>query len=177
LPVGTGSSASIGFERFPDQTAVCAPCPVSDEWSGEGLRLSFRSWSSDSEHPFVLDARNFLPPGSSTHALGPALKGDVGLEVGVLQLEFPGRPRRVMFTLYGPDLIGSFDLTAWSNGNILEAASIFWALESRYRPAGRGVFRAERVRVEASDGIDEIHLDGWGPPGHLLLVDNLTIDP
>ena len=138
----------------------------------------------------MLDARSFLPLGASTHALGPPLTGDRGLEVGVTHLDFPGRPRRVAFTLFGPDLIDDFEVIAWSRGERLPASSRVLAPDMRYaseessgsgratyNPGRRALFRAERVTVEAPLGIDRISLDGWGPPGHVLLVDHLEIDP
>ncbi len=175
--IGAGESASIDFEGFGAGRPFCTNCPVSDQWSPQGLILSYRSWSASSTLPYVLDARNFLPPGASTHALGPALSGERGLEVGVVRLDFPGRPRKVAFTLYGPDLIRSFSITVWSDGEELPRSATFRALDSKYNPAGRGRFRAERIVVESPRGVDRISLDGWGPPGHVLLVDDLSIHP
>lgn len=176
-PVGRGAYATIDFERLPDGRPVCSPCPVSDEWAEAGLRLSFRSWSADSRRPHVLDARNFLPADAGRYALGPSFADARGLEVGVIRLDFPGRPRKVAFTLYGPDLIPRFDVSAWTGSELLPASAIERAILERYRPAGRAEFRAERILVESGRGIDRISLDGWGPPGHVLIVDDLAIDP
>lgn len=176
-PAGQGSYVSIDFETFPDGSAVCVACPVDDEWRRLGLDLSFRSWSAETGRPYILDSGNFVPEGASRRALGPALDDERGLEVGVIRLDFPGRPRRVAFTLYGPDLIETFEVAAWSGESLLGPDAITRTVESRYRPAGRAVFRAERVLVESARGIDRVSLDGWGPPGHVLLVDDLAIDP
>ncbi len=176
-PAGRGAVARIDFETFADGRPACTGCPVADEWAALGLRISFRSWSADSRRAYVLDARNFLPADASARALGPALDEARGLEVGVLRLDFPGRPRRVAFHLFGPDLIRHFEAVAWVGDRRLGPASMTRTIVGRYTPAGRGAFRQERVLVESPDGIDRISLDGWGPPGHVLLVDDLDIDP
>lgn len=176
VAVGSGDFARIDFASFANGQEGCTNCPVGDEWASQGVRFSFRSWSSDSTRPYVLDARNFLPPGTGV-ALGPALGGEQGLEVGVLHLDFSGRPRKVAFTLYGPDLIARFDIVIWRGDSTLGADAITRSVDRRYRPAGRGAFRAERILVEWPLGFDRIVLDGWGPPGHVLLVDQLAIDP
>ncbi|MDH3734036.1 MAG: hypothetical protein OEU54_10900 [Gemmatimonadota bacterium] len=174
-PPGSGPSARIDFETIADGQP-CVPCPVGEEWASRGLRVSFRSWTAESTSPYVLDGSEYLPPGSSRHALGPSLKGEVGLEVGVIRLDFPGRPRTVSFSLFGPAIIRRFDITAWSGGAILESA-VARAAGRTYDPAGRGLFREELITVRAESGIDRISLDGWGPPGHILLVDDVIIIP
>ena len=169
--------AVIDFESVGPDRVLCAPCPVGDEWQGSGLRVSFRSWSASSTRPYLLDAREYLPADGSRHALGPALLADRGLEVGVLSLRFAGRPRRVSFTLYGPDIIARFDVRAWSGGLSLEDGSVRRVSRRSYRSPGGGGFREERIAIESPSGIDRVELDGWGPPGHMLLVDDLVIDP
>ncbi|MFV1986712.1 MAG: hypothetical protein ACC682_05505 [Gemmatimonadota bacterium] len=173
---GSGRPVAIDFETFGDGGAPCAPCPVSDEWAELGLRVSFRSWTADSERPYVLDGRDYLPPGPDLHALAPAFRGDRGLEVGVIRLDFSGRPRTVSFSLYGPDIVRRFDVTAWAGDRILTTA-VERTDGRKYDVTGRGLFREERVTVRAPTGIDRISLDGWGPPGHLMLVDDLVITP
>jgi len=173
---GGGDPAHIDFETLPGGGVPCAPCAVSDEWESEGLRVSFRSWTAGSTLPFVLDGREYLPAGRGRLALGPALQGERGLEVGVLRLEFPRRPRAVSFRLFGPDLIDRFAVTAWSGGRALEGV-VERAPGGRYDASGRGSFRAERITVRTPEGIDRITLDGWGPPGHILLVDDVVITP
>jgi hypothetical protein len=180
LAIGAASpgarQATIDFERFPDGRVPPAPYAASDEWEAEGLRLSFRSWTSDSTLPSVLDAREYLPPGHGRLALGPAFQEERGLEVGVLQMDFPGRPRTVSFSLFGPDLVRYFDVSARGAGGP-EGPSIERAPGGTYDASGRGRFRAERITVRAEGGIRQISLDGWGPPGHILLVDDLVISP
>ena len=148
---------------------------MTDEWATQGMRVSFRSWTAESTTPYLLDGRDYLPPGVELHVLGPAF-GEKGLEVGVLRLDFPDRPRTISFTLYGPDIVQYFSVTAWTGDRIL-AGSIERTGGRTYDVAGRGLFREERIRVRADAGIDRISLDGWGPPGHLLLVDDLVITP
>ena len=175
--VGVGELVRIDFESPPPGKSLCVNCPVSDDWEANGLLLSFHSWTADSTRPYVIDASNFLPLDSPRHALGGALSREHGLEVGVIRLEFPGRPRKVEFTLYGPDMIDPFEIVVWSRGNRIEDDAVIRTVETRYHPMGRSQFRAERILAEAATGLDRISLDGWGPPGHVLLVDNLVIDP
>jgi hypothetical protein len=174
-PAGAGVPARIDFETFGDGRVRCAPCSVSDEWVAEGLRVSFRSWTADSTTPYLLDGSDYLPPEVGLHVLGPAF-GDQGLEVGVIRLDFPARPRAISFTLYGPDIVRYFAVTGWTGDRVL-SGSIQRSGGRTYDVTGRGLFREERIRVTAASGIDRISLDGWGPPGHMLLVDDLVITP
>lgn len=174
-PVGSGVPVTIGFERLPGGGDTCTPCPVADEWAARGLVVSFRSWSADSSRPMVLDARDYLPVGRSSRVLGPAFLPERGLEVGVIRLDFPGRPRRVSFSLFGPDLVRRFEVVAWSGRSALDPSRVRRTVPGRY-DAG-GTFREERITVTTEEGIDRISLDGRGPPGHLLLVDDLEIVP
>ncbi|MXW67852.1 MAG: hypothetical protein F4Z72_12745 [Gemmatimonadales bacterium] len=189
-PLASGRHERIEFETYADGRPVVANSSVAEEWREQGLLLSFDSYTADATRPHVLDARGYLPPNASMHALSFPLAGDRGLEVGVIHLDFPGRPRRVTFTLFGPDLIEDFEVIVWSGGERLPASARAHAPDLRYAPeddsgsgtatyspGGRSLFRAERVRIEAPLGVDRISLDGWGPPGHVLLVDHLEIDP
>ena len=182
--------ARIDFETYGDGRPVESNAAVSEEWREQGLVLSFESYTADAVRPYVLDARRYLPPNAPAYALGPALAGESGLEVGVIHLDFPGRPRRVAFTLIGPDLIERFLVIVRSEEERLPESVAARSPDMRYaadensgsgkatyNPSGRGVFRAERVVVAVAAGIDRISLDGWGPPGHLLLLDHLEIDP
>lgn len=182
--------ARIDFETYGDGRPVESNAAVSEEWREQGLVLSFESYTADAVRPYVLDARRYLPPDAPAYALGPALAGERGLEVGVIHLDFPGRPRRVAFTLIGPDLIERFLVIVRSEEERLPESVAARSPDMRYaadensgsgkaayNPSGRGVFRAERVVVAVAAGIDGISLDGWGPPGHLLLLNHLEIDP
>ena len=177
----SGQYALIEFERYGDGRPVVSTTAVAEEWREQGLVVSFDSYTADATRPNVLDARSYLPPRASTHALSSPLTGEQGLEVGVIHLDFLGRPRKVTFSLFGPDLIESFEVIAWSGGERLPATARVHAPDARYAatgqpasekvtysPRGRSLFRAERVTVEAPLGIDRISLDGWGPPGHIL---------
>lgn len=188
--VAAGQYALIEFESYGDGRPVVSNTPVAEEWREQGLVVSFESYTAEASQPAVLDARSYLPPKASTHALSSPLAGEQGLEVGVIHLDFPGRPRRVSFSLFGPDLIESFEVIAWSGGERLPRTARVHAPDARYAgagrpgservtysPRGRSPFRAERVVVETPLGVDRISLDGWGPPGHILLVDHLEIDP
>ncbi|WP_419936335.1 hypothetical protein [Candidatus Palauibacter sp.] len=182
--------ARIEFETYGDGRPVESNSAVAEGWRDQGLVLSFQSYTADATRPHVLDARGYLPPTASMHALGPPLSGEQGLEVGMTHLDFPGRPRRAAFSLFGPDLIESFLVIVWSGGERLPEAAATHSPDTRYgtdgnpdagqatySPGGRARFRAERVVVEVAAGIDRISLDGWGPPGHILLLDHLEIDP
>lgn len=182
--------ARIDFETYGDGRPVESNAAVSEEWREQGLVLSFESYTADAVRPYVLDGGGYLPPDAPAYVLGPALAGERGLEVGVIHLDFPGRPRRVAFTLLGPDLIERFLVIVRSEDERLPASTAARSPDMRYaaegnsgsgkatyNPRGRGLFRAERVVVAVAAGIDRISLDGWGPPGHLLLLDRLEIDP
>lgn len=189
-PLASGRYERIEFETYADGRPVVSNSAVAEEWREQGVVVSFDSYTADATRPHVLDARGYLPRNASMHALSFPLAGDQGLEVGVIHLDFPGRPRNVTFTLFGPDLVEDFEVIAWSGGERLPASARVHAPDTRYvseedsgsatatyRPGGRSLFRAERVSIEAPLGVDRISLDGWGPPGHILLVDHLEIDP
>ena len=188
--VATYPSARIDFETYGDGRPVRSNTAVAGEWRDQGVVLSFESYTADAERPHVLDAHGYLPPNAPSHMVGPPLSGDQGLEVGVIHLDFPGRPRRVAFTLFGPDLVDQFEVIVRSRGERLPAAAADHSPDRRYatagnpdsgkatyRPGGRALFRAEHIVVEVTSGIDRVSLDGWGPPGHILLLDHLAIDP
>lgn len=189
-PLASGRYERIEFETYADGRRVMSNSAVAEEWRDQGLVVSFDSYTADGTRPHVLDARGYLPPNASMHALSFPLAGGRGLEVGVIHLDFPGRPRSVTFTVFGPDLVEDFEVIAWSGGERLPTSARVHAPDARYMsegdsrsaaatysPGGRSLFRAERVSIEAQLGIDRISLDGWGPPGHILLVDHLEIDP
>ena len=176
-PAGPGAPATIRFDRLPDGSQTCTPCAVGTEWSGEGLVVSFRSWTAGSTLPMVIDGRELLPVGRSARVLGPAFLPERGLEVGVIRLDFPGRPRRVSFSVFGPDLVRRFEVLVWSGGGVPADGRVRRTVRDRYDAGGTGTFREERITVTAEEGIDRISLDGWGPPGHLLFVDDLRITP
>lgn len=176
-PAGSGAPVAITFDRLPDGRETCTPCAVGTEWSGQGLVVSFRSWSAGSTLPMVIDGRELLPAGRSVRVLGPAFLPDRGLEVGVIRLDFGGGPRSVSFSLFGPDLVRRFEVVAWSGASATGDPAVQRTVRGRYDAGGRGSFREERITVTAEGGIDRISLDGWGPPGHLLLVDDLRITP
>ncbi len=189
-PLARGRYERIEFETYADGRPVVSNSAVADEWREQGLVVSFESYTADATRPHVLDARGYLPPNASRHALSFPLAGEQGLEVGVIHLDFPGRPRSVTFTLFGPDLIEDFEVIAWSGGERLPASARTHAPDMRYAseeapasgtatysPGGRSPFRVERVRIEAPLGVDRVSLDGWGPPGHVLILDHLEIDP
>lgn len=177
LPHGaSGAGARIDFERFPDGSAVCAPCPLSDAFAEAGVRFSFRSWAGGSSRPHVVEVGEFAAPGEpADHAVAPAYREEKGLEVGVVAMEFPGRPARVVFELTGPDLVPRFRVTAWTPEGRIEGASILRTDARRFHAVGGGRFRREVVVVESAGGIERIELDGRGPPGHVLLVDDLSL--
>ncbi len=166
----------IDFETFPNGSAVCAPCPISDEYAALGVRFSFRSWSASSPLPFLVDAGEYLPEGDpSPLRVGPALADAGSMEVGVIRLELLSRPGRVAFEVVGPSLIERFDVTAWSGGRRIDSARIPRFEARTFSASGGGRFRSEKVVIESAPGIERIELDGWGPPGHLLLIDHLVI--
>ncbi len=175
-PAGEGGRAMIDFESFGSGEDACAPCDVSDEWEVQGLLLSFRSWTADADRPFVLDGSEYLPSSDGIRALGPPFREDRGLEVGVIRMDFPERPRSVTFAVFGPDIVPHFDITAWTGQSIVTAA-VDRAVGRTYDIAGRGLFREELISVRVEEGIDRISLDGWGPPGHMVLIDDLVITP
>ena len=190
VAAGGGRNERIEFETYGDGSPVRSNTAAAEQWSGQGLVLSFESYTAEASRPHVLDARGYFPPGASMHALAPPLAGERGIEVGVIHLDFPLRPRKVAFTIFGPDLIEAFEIVVWSRGERLPTSARAHVPDERYaddetagtgkatyHPGGRSRFRAERVVVEAAGGIDRVSLDGWGPPGHILLLDHLEIDP
>ena len=171
-PTGRGV---IDFETLPDGSPLCAPCPIRDEYRSRGVRVSFHSWTASAREPYLVDASSYRPAETRDHALGSALQEN-GFEVGVVRMDFPGRPARVEFDLTGSEVVSEFEVIAWAGGRRLPGDAILRSDAGAYNASGGGRFRREVVTVQSVAGIDWIELDGWGPPGHLLLVDNLRMD-
>jgi hypothetical protein len=165
----------IDFETFPDGSSVCSPCPVRNEYGSRGVLLSFHSWTANARGPYLVDAASYRPTDTRDHALGSALQ-EVGFEVGVIRMDFPDRPSRVEFDLTGSEVVQEFQVIAWAGGRRLPAEAILRSGAQAYNASGGGRFRREVITVQSPAGIDWIELDGWGPPGHLLLVDNLRAE-
>lgn len=172
---GIVDAGVIDFETYPDGRPACDSCPLSDEFRSLGVVFSFRSWSATGQYPSLVDAGSYLPEGTEgPHGVGPALQ-ERGMEVGVIRMDFPGAPMKVDFDLTGPELIDRFQITAWTSGDRIESSAIHRSGSRTFHASGGGVFRRERVTIESAAGIDRVELDGWGPPGYLMLVDDLVI--
>jgi hypothetical protein len=171
----SSDTVAIDFETYPDGTPACEYCPLSDEYRSLGVIFSFRSWTAGARYPYLVDAGSYLPEDAERpHGVVPALQ-ERGLEVGVIRMQFPDAPTRVAFDLTGPDLIDRFAVTAWTPRGRVDTGAILRRRPQTFHAAGGGVFRQERVTVENAAGIVRIELDGWGPPGHLMLIDNLSV--
>jgi hypothetical protein len=168
------SRGVIDFETLPDGSPLCAPCPISDEYGSRGMYVSFHSWTANAREPYLVDASSYRPAETRDHAIGSALQEN-GFEVGVIRMDFPGRPVRVEFDLTGSEVVSEFEVIAWAGGRRLSGDAILRSDASAYNASGGGRFRREVVTVLSVAGIEWIELDGWGPPGHLLLVDNLRM--
>lgn len=165
----------IDFETYPDGRPACDSCPVRDEYGSWGVLFSFRSWTAGGRQPYLVDAGSYLPERAERpHGIAPAVQ-ERGLEVGVIRMDFPRAPVRVVFDLTGPDLIDRFQVTAWTPGGRIESDAILRRRPRTFHAAGGGVFRQESVTIESATGIDRVELDGRGPPGYLMLVDNLSV--
>lgn len=175
---GQEAPIRIGFETWPDGEPACERCPISDEFRDLGVVFAFFSPFAGETEAHLVASGAYDPEGEErNHAVTSAL-GEEGFRPGVLSLSFPEAPRRVAFRLRGSDAVPAFTVRAvGSDGTPLPEAAVERAAVRAYRASGGGAFREERIAVETAAGISRVELDGTGPPGHILLVDDLAIWP
>lgn len=175
---GQEAPVRIDFEALPGGAPACERCPVSDEFRSLGVVFSFFSPLTDETRAYLVGSGAYDPEGEErNHSVTAALTAE-GFRPGVLALSLPEGPRRVAFRLRGPDAVRAFAVRAEGpEGAALPPGAVSRAEARTYRAAGGGVFREERVSVEAAEGVLRVELDGTGPPGHILLVDDLVVWP
>lgn len=170
--------ARIDFETWPDGSPACERCPISERFRDRGVVFDFFSRLTGRVDAYLIGSGAYDPEGEEgNHAVTSALTAE-GFRPGVLTLSFPDGPRRVAFRLRGPDAVGRFVVTGFGpEGSPLPEGSTTRSARGTYRAAGGGRFREERISVESASGVSRIELDGRGPPGHILLVDDLVLSP
>lgn len=166
----------LDFETWADGSPACERCPVSDEYRSRGVVFEFFSRFTGPADPYLIGSGAYDPEGEETnHAVTAALT-DEGFRPGLLVLRFPDGPRRVAFVLRGSDAVAGFVVRAFGpDGSPLPDGSVSRATGGRYQAGKGGRFREERISVEGGSGVGRVELDGRGPPGHILLVDDLTL--
>jgi hypothetical protein len=169
--------AVIDFETLPGGEPACSSCPLTDEYSaGWGVEFSFRSWQAEEGHAQLIESSSYDPPAPDPNHSVTAALTTTGFHPGILQLSFPGDPVAIELTVRGSNVVKRFEIVAVDgNGNRLPSSVIRRVTSRDYRSAGGGGFREERVTVAFEAGISRIELNGYGPPGHILLVDDLLI--
>lgn len=172
---GRAQSARLDFETYPDGTTVCESCPLTDEFAARGVLFGFRSPFTSITHAQLIDSSTYDPPDTTpNHAVTAALS-DQGFEVGILELTFPASPAEVSFRVRGSDAVPAFSISAFDrDGAPIPAGSIRRRV-SVYENVWKARFRQETVTVASPAGVARVELDGAGPPGHILLVDELAI--
>ena len=171
--------ARIAFDTLPDGSRPDHGTPASSEWASLGATFSFTSYTASGETPHLLDPSAYLTPeaGLGALALGSPFSRD-GVEVGVIHISFAAPPRRAALTVAGASLISRFDVRGWRRGERLPESALRVSEVGVFQPRPHQAFRADRFVIETPAGIDSITVDGWGPPQHFLLVDNLEFgDP
>ena len=169
--------AVIDFETLPGGELACSSCALANEYSAEwGVEFSFRSWQAEEAHAQLIESTSYDPPElDPNHSVTAALTA-TGFHPGILALSFPTAPAAIQLTVRGSNVVERFAISALDgDGNRLPESAIRRVSRRDYRSAGGGGFREERVAVASDAGIRRIELDGYGPPGHILLVDDLVI--
>lgn len=181
LPLLLGSpqqvAEGIDFETLPGGEPACSSCALTDQYAAEwGVEFSFRSWQAEEVHAQLIESTSYDPPElDPNHSVTAALTS-TGFHPGILTLSFPAAPAAVQLTVRGSDVVQRFAISAVDgDGNRLPESAIRRTGRRDYRSAGGGGFREVRVAVASDAGVSRVELDGYGPPGHILLVDDLVI--
>ena len=171
-----GDPVTIDFESAPDGTPACERCPVPKAFREHGVILSFRSPFIGPTDAWLVASGAYDPEGEETnHAVTAALTEE-GFQPGVLILDLPSAPGRVSFRLRGSSVVPAFEVRAFGpDGFDLVHGAIARSDILIYRAARGGSFREERITVQSAGGVTRIELDGTGPPGHILLLDDLAL--
>lgn len=168
----------LDFETWPDGSPACERCAVSEQYRSRGVAFDFFSRFTGEADPYLIGSGAYDPEGEErNHAVTAALTVE-GFRPGLLVLRFPDGPERVAFRLRGPDAVARFEVRASApDGSPLPDSAVQRRAAGTYRAAGGGRFREESLRIESGRGIARVELDGRGPPGHILLVDDLLVWP
>lgn len=168
----------IDFERFPDGSPACDRCPVNAEFASAGIRLAFRSRFVPDSAATLVGSGAYDPPGEEDNHSVTSHLSDRGFFPGVLVLRLAHAPRRVGFRLRGPASVRRFEVRAYAEGDggdPLPGQVLDRGATRAYGASRGGLFREEMLVLESGSGIARVELDGTGPPGHILLVDDLWL--
>lgn len=166
----------IDFETYPDGTPACEQCPLTDQYAALGVVFGFRSWQTEATHAHLVESTAYDPPDLGVNHSVTAALTDTGFHPGILEVTLPRGPTVVEFRVRGSDAVERFAITGYAEDEEeLSAPSIRREVVRSYTSSGGGRFREEAVRLTAETGIARVVLDGYGPPGHILLVDDLRL--
>lgn len=166
--------AFIDFETLPDSTPACRSCALSGQFSSLGVRFRFRSPFVGDIPARLIDSSAYDPPGPPPNHSATAALTDRGFEVGVLVVRFERRVTRARFRIRGSTLIDGFLVRAYGADGELGEGAVRRTVATTFKRYTEATFGEEWWIVEDPDGILRIELDGTGPPGHILLLDELS---
>jgi hypothetical protein len=155
----------LAFERYPDGTAVCASCPVSNQFSARGVVIA------PGAAPVLFDyAFQYGQPGMPTnHGVWPSA-------AGTFTMSFPGLPRGVSFeqrfsnVVSDPvPLLKAFD----SNGSQIAASRITWTDLSTYTSSGGNAMRTVTTTITSMNGIARIEFTAGAP--YFPIIDRVLL--
>jgi len=169
------STTVIDFERYPDGTAACGRCPLTNEFATRGVVFSFASTattltSATLNNVFYESAQN-----PRNHSVTSASTVG-GVFVGVLSMTFAGLPRTVVFRWWTNNSITQFPVGAVdANGNPVAASQITRSNVATFTSIANVLMKLETVTVTSPVGIRRVDVDGSG--FFTNVVDNLLIQP
>jgi hypothetical protein len=184
--------ATIDFEHYPDGTATCSNCPVTDEFACWGVTFAFESIvSNGTQRPNWCQLQGPTtnnPTSTPTHIVTNGSLTAVpagfpnppdplaGYDGGTIVMTFGSSPTSVVFTAVVNNSIAlsSSNVTASGVGG---APAVAVAAGAPYTPSGSTVvFRRDTITVTAaaSGTITSVRI---AAPGFIALIDDMRISP
>ena len=163
----------IDFESLPDGSPACRSCALSGQFASLGVRFRFRSASTGDIPARLIDSSAYDPPGPPPNHSATAALTDHGFATGILEIRFAAPVERVLFQLRAASIVEHLVVRAYrADGSELPETSIE-RTAGEYRRFTGAPFHEEKIRIADVAGISRIELDGAGPPGHIVLLDDL----
>ncbi len=179
LITATGSPAIgvIDFETYPNGSATCASCALTNDYASQGVVFSFASsfCPTVTNAQLVLSSSAYDPVGGpANHSVTAGAAPTGGFCSGTVSMNFASLPDTIRFQLRGNNSIATFPVAAFDgSGNPIPTALIDRSNVFTYTSVGGFLFRQETITIVNTPGtISRIDL---GMSGFITLVDNLII--
>jgi len=168
-------AGAIDFESYPNGSATCADCSVTDQFAAKGVVFTFAPVLSDGPSSVSLLQTTNNPTNASTHVIvAPRLSEPSGHYSGVLTMTFLGAPGTIRYTSAGNDPTNPTQISARdAMGYPIPPEQITRTGGVNYQCDGCIVsYRQETVTITSLTGVSTVSID---MRSHLSSLDNLLI--